>query len=79
MDRNKNTSAKQRDGGVLIAIKAQYDSSLVPLEVTSIEHVLVRVKLKHKYFIFGCVYIPPASDIEVYMNHIHVVENIVMS
>lgn len=76
MDRNSNTSDKQRGGGVLIAVKTEYDSSLVPLEGVNVEHVFVKVRVGNGKFVFGCVYIPPRSDIAVYSGHVQVVGDI---
>lgn len=77
-DRSERNSIYGRGGGVLIAINSQLQSNkiIVPNnDVVEELYVLVSVNSAASY-IFGAVYIPPASEISVYEYHTRSVEYI---
>lgn len=69
VDREATNSTKKRGGGVLIAIKKHLKAKKLEVPQTDIEQVFVLIKIGNESLILGCVYIPPASSIEVYQSH----------
>ena len=62
-DRNVNTSNKMLGGGVLIAVKKIYRSSLVKLG-NKVDSVFIRINLNDLQLVIGGVYSPPNSAVE---------------
>lgn len=75
-DRDYFTSSKTRGGGVVIAISSIFESSLVQVEKSDVEHIFVKMKVGHICFLLVCVYIPPSSHFNVYSNHIQCVKSV---
>ncbi|XP_043471434.1 uncharacterized protein LOC122507201 [Leptopilina heterotoma] len=65
-DRSSLTSSSLRGGGVLIAVNNDFPSVLIPTRCSTIEMVFIRVKVFGVWHIFGAVYIPPNSNVNVY-------------
>lgn len=77
--RDRCVDKHQRGGGVLLAVKSDLSSSLLPLKFSEgIEQVCVHIgpsaKIKYSMYIF-LSYIPPASHVDVYTKHL---ENILL-
>lgn len=66
-----------RNAVVLTAARTDCNCFFVPVEVSNVEYIFVRVQIGHKKFIIGCVYIPSKSSSEVYINHFKAVKDIV--
>lgn len=75
-DRDFSISNKSRGGGVLILVNSRFRSRLVPCapSTLSFDHVFVSLELCGVTYILGCTYIPPASSLDVYLEHCHTVE-----
>lgn len=78
-DRNAVIANKTRGGGVLIAVRCNLRSSLVPVATPSrsFDQLFVTVNISGQSYIFGCTYIPPSSPLEVYAEHCSAVEDLV--
>ena len=75
-DRSSSTSSFSRGGGVLIAIRNSLSCSLITPIRDDLEQVFVRVRLHNKYVIFGALYLPPASQPDLYDRHVCCVSEI---
>lgn len=78
-DRKYELSDMSRGGGVLVAIRNNLKSKLVPIATSVLEydHIFVFISFPGQSFIFGCTYIPPLSPLEIYVEHCSVVEDLV--
>ena len=74
-DRNVNTSNKIRGGGILIAVKKEFESAVILLG-NFIESIYIHVKYHDLNLIVGGVYIPPASYFTSYVNFCQDIESI---
>lgn len=75
-DRTEITSPHSRGGGVLIAIKKTFYSKLLNIDALNVEQVFVKVIVGDLLIIFCAVYFPPNSDLQLYLNHLSVLESI---
>ena len=76
-DRNHETSALQRGGGVLIGIKNNLTSSTISIPgCEQLEQVIVRASLGHEAIYICCIYLRPNSDPELYNAHSNAVQKI---
>ncbi len=73
-DRDSNTSDHKRGGGVLIAIKSDISAEQLETEDNNIEHIFIKVKCTEGDLVIGCVYLPPLSPLDVYINHTNTVQ-----
>ncbi|KAK9707959.1 hypothetical protein QE152_g27520 [Popillia japonica] len=73
-DRDSSTSLKQRGGGVLIAVRSDYPSSLIKLPSNFCEEIYVSLLIENKEYVFGGVYLPPDSGLDVYHHHVSSVD-----
>lgn len=71
-------SGKGRGGGVLIATNSRLRSREITVSSPSydIDHVFVSLQVGSTSWLLGCVYIPPSSDYEAYVEHCNVVEEL---
>lgn len=76
-DRNSDTSLKSRGGGVFIASKLQLGAVPLQNEFNKIEQVFVKISYNHYDLIVGCLYIPPKSHIQMYLDHISEVKALI--
>ncbi|KAL4083887.1 hypothetical protein QTP88_029203 [Uroleucon formosanum] len=60
-------------GGVLIAIKVQYPCHRLIIQEDLVEQLFVKI---HINSIFGYVYFPPRSDLNLYNSHVNVIDNL---
>lgn len=67
----------QVGGGVLIAIHNSIPSSLIDLSAGDMEFVCTCLFMNDFKIFITCSYIPPNSDIGVYMQHLQLLQNIV--
>lgn len=65
-----------RGGGVLIAVKVQFSCQRLIIQNNLIEQLFIKINLNSEYLIIGAVYIPPHSDINVYNEHVNVIDNL---
>jgi len=75
-DRNEKTISLSRGGGVLIAIKNTFSSYLLNIDTLNVEQVFIKVLLNNLIIIICAVYIPPNSDVQLYLNHLSVIESL---
>jgi hypothetical protein len=75
-DRTEKTSPHNRGGGVLVAIKKTFNSKLLNIDTLNVEQVFVKVIVGDLLIIFCAVYFPPNSDLQLYLNHLSVLESI---
>lgn len=76
-DRSSLTSIHSRGGGVLIGVRKDIPSQLVPILDNSIEYLFVSFLLnKRKYLVSGA-YFPPNSNISSYDKFTNTLENLV--
>jgi hypothetical protein len=79
---NKYTSFRcdrlsRTGGGVLIAVKSDISSEFVSIDHSSLlEFVCVKVKLNQISIYITCSYIPPSSDISVYLNYLSSIQSV---
>lgn len=77
LDRSVCNSEKTNGGGVLIAVRTNYDSDTIEVpDSETIECISVRVKLSGSFLYCHCAYVPPRSPIETYQLHIKSIEYI---
>lgn len=77
-DRSSLSSTSERGGGVLIAVRSDVPSFLLPTTVKSVEQLFVRFSLNSIHFILGCVYLPPHCSIDLYHAHLSTVDTLVL-
>ena len=65
-DRSAETSACARGGGVLIAVRKNIASRVLPAN-NSIEHLFVQIDMSGEQFIFASAYFPPRSAFQKYV------------
>lgn len=75
-DRDSNTSIKKLGGGVLIAIKNEFDSHMVQTNL-NIEATFVLAKIYNEKYLITSVYFPPNSSDITYENYSNEIESIV--
>lgn len=77
-DRDPSVLGRYRGGGVLIAVSNKLKSRRVTVGsvLSSFDNVFVLVKISNVSLLLGCVYIPPNSDVETYLEHCRVVEEL---
>lgn len=76
-DRSKNSSSKERGGGVLISVKKKLKSELILNgEQDGCEQIWIKIKNKNKLILMGCLYIPPASSCAIYDINLSLVKQI---
>lgn len=63
-------------GGVLIAVKSNFHSSLITVNSDTVEQLFILLTFFSTRFIIGAVYLPPNSPLQLYECHINCVENI---
>lgn len=68
-DRDNLTSDRKRGGGVLIAVKRSITAELIETNDSDIEQIFIRVRCTENDIIIGCVYLPPLSPLDTYINH----------
>lgn len=78
LDRNVITSNKSRGGGVMILVHSRLMSRLISVDKPTLnyDHVFAAVEFNDAVLLLGCVYIPPRSSFDVYLEHAHVVESL---
>ncbi|XP_055527991.1 uncharacterized protein LOC129720536 [Wyeomyia smithii] len=79
VDRCASNSQRQSGGGVLIAVKRLYASSVVQLTAAdNIEHLWVKIAIEPLPLFIGVLYLPPdkSRDINLVMLHIDAVSEI---
>ncbi|XP_037899282.1 uncharacterized protein LOC119643853 [Glossina fuscipes] len=65
-------------GGVLIAVDNCCASSIVSFPVTvDVEFICVKIVLKNCMMYIACSYIPPMSDISIYLKHLQLIKLVV--
>ena len=79
LDRNSITSQCARGGGVLIAVRNTYRSQLIVTEFKHIEQLYVLVRISGVFYIFGSVYIAPASNSDLFADYGRTVANLSIS
>lgn len=75
-DRSSLSSASERGGGVLIAVRSDIPSFLLPTPDKSVEQLFVRFSLNSIHFLIGCVYLPPLCSIDLYHAHLTTVDTL---
>uniref|UniRef100_A0A8D8BEP6 (northern house mosquito) hypothetical protein n=1 Tax=Culex pipiens TaxID=7175 RepID=A0A8D8BEP6_CULPI len=79
-DRNLLSSGKKSGGGVLVAIKADFDSEKLDSDVFAhFEHVWVKAQIAKETHIFASVYFPPLSPLSSYEDFFRNAEKIISS
>lgn len=77
LDRNPETSEFSKGGGVLVAIRNIYSSEVINIQMRHIEQIFVKVRFNNSWSLFGAIYLPPASDLSLYIDHCKTVESLV--
>lgn len=77
-DKNTNTSAFTRGGGVLIAVNKKLFSRLFCISIHNLEQVFVLVNLGNKCIIIGVIYMPVRSNKQLFLNHFSTIENLLL-
>ena len=75
VDRDLNNSSKLSGGGVLIAVKKELKSRILYTD-SRIDEVFVLVNIDAADYILGCVYIPPNSSNDIYVEHCDTVDRL---
>jgi Reverse transcriptase (RNA-dependent DNA polymerase) len=75
-DRSLLTSNKARGGGVLIACHESLTSSVIVSDCVNMEQIFINVCQGNDQLIFGVVYLPPGSDLDLYIQHCTSLEQI---
>jgi len=75
-DRTETSSIHSRGGGVLVAIKKNFNSTLLNIDTLNVEQVFVKVIVGDLLIIFCAVYLPPNSDLQLYLNHLSALKSI---
>lgn len=65
-----------RGSGVLIAVNAKFSCYRLIIQNNSIEQLFIKINLNSDYLIVGAVYIPLYSDINVYNEHVNIIDNL---
>jgi len=73
-DRCNTRDVTTRGGGVLIAVKNQFSCRRLPISDNSVEQLFIQISEKSLSLVIGAVYIPPASDINVYDIHFNAID-----
>jgi len=68
-NRSLLTSNSNRGGGVIIAIRKDFQSFLIPSPNLSLEQLFVSLTFDFKTYIIGAVYLPPSSSPIIYENY----------
>jgi len=71
-DRNVKTSALSRGGGV----NKSFNSKLLNIDTLNVEQVFIEVLVNDLIIILCVVYLPPNSDLKLYLNHLLVLESL---
>lgn len=77
-DRDSSSVDKEKGGGVLIALKHEFDAEIFSTpEMTGLEAVCVKVSLTDCNVFIYCLYIQPTpSDLNIYNRHVTAIESI---
>jgi len=68
-DRSSLTSNSSRGGSIIIAIRKDFQSFLLPSPNLSLEQLFVSFIFDFKTYIIGAVYLPPSSSPSIYENY----------
>ena len=74
-DRSESNSTKSIGGGVLIAVKKNFQSSKMNL-FSELEDLWVTLQINHKILIFCAVYLPPDISAELYETYVNKVKSV---
>lgn len=58
LDRNQNTSTGSRGGGVLIAVKSNFNATLIKTDVNCVEQIFIFLTFKSVRIVIETVYLP---------------------
>lgn len=77
-DRDLVLTGMSKGGGVMIAIRSRFKSRKIGVasRLNSIDHVFVLLQIGSTSYLLGCVYIPPSSSLDAYLEHYNVVEEL---
>lgn len=76
-DRSQSDVAANRGGGVLIALKNEYDCELYSTpDMLDLEAVCVKVSLSESILFIYCLYIQPSADQTTYDKHLKAINSI---
>jgi len=79
-DRSLLSKSSTRGGGVLIAVNKKCISSLIDIDVKSLELCFVSVKINNtKNLIVGCIYFPSNSPSSIYNEYFNILDNLISS
>lgn len=77
---NYEVYRRSRGGGVLIAVSSALRSRMIQVgscsSSTPFDNVFVFLQIRDVGILLGCVYIPPDSGPQVYVDHCHIVEEL---
>lgn len=76
LDRNQNTNTGSREGGVLIAVKSNFNATLIKTDVNCVEQIFILSTFKSVRVVIGTVYLPPQTSLLNYELHSTCVENL---
>ena len=76
MDRDAESTEKNKGGGVMICIKRSIRSAVVASTGVNVEQTFVQLTVGNSSVILGAVYLPPNSSVEKFTEHCDAVENI---
>lgn len=69
-DRNDLISNSCRGGGVLIVIRKDGTSKLIPITIHNVEHLFVNFTFNNTKFVLSSVYFPPNSSVLLYESYL---------
>uniref|UniRef100_A0A8D8Z8I9 Endonuclease/exonuclease/phosphatase domain-containing protein n=1 Tax=Cacopsylla melanoneura TaxID=428564 RepID=A0A8D8Z8I9_9HEMI len=64
-------------GGILIAIKNKFQAKLINISKNNLETLFITLKFKYQKIILSCVYIPPASPLNIIQDYCQVLEEVI--
>uniref|UniRef100_A0A2S2R2Y8 RNA-directed DNA polymerase from mobile element jockey n=1 Tax=Sipha flava TaxID=143950 RepID=A0A2S2R2Y8_9HEMI len=78
-DRSCSSSIYKRGGGVLISIRKDIKSQLIPFIDVNVEHLFVIYEFNDSKFIIGGVYLPPNCSVSLFESYMSTIERIAIN
>lgn len=76
-DRNALTSSFSRGGGVLIAVRIEFASNIIPITNSNVEHIFVKCIYNDSSYVVSSAYIPPNSSTHLYDSYLSAVQSVI--
>lgn len=76
-DRNALTSSFSRGGGLLIAVRSEFDSNIIPITNSNVEHIFVKFTYNDSSYVVSSAYIPLNNSTLLYESYLSAIQSVI--